>query len=97
MKSKYLVDTTTFELPAIDAEITAFVEKRPVHNADEIFHLAIEHNGVVYRVVTCEEGFSDLQAFNNFMNQHGYTDLAWEWGSHKGYSSYFVNNATLRS
>ncbi|MBS6009691.1 MAG: hypothetical protein KH943_08050 [Haemophilus parahaemolyticus] len=97
MKSKYLVDPTTFELPAIDAEITAFVENQAVKYADEVFHMAIEHNGKVYRVVTCEEGLTDLQDFNNFMNKHGYTDLAWEWGSHKGYSSYFVIKSNLRS
>lgn len=96
MKSKYLIDPTQFELPEIDPLITAFVEKQTTYWADDIFHLAIQHNGVVYRVVICEEGISDLMPFNDFMHDHGYIDLAGNNGSFKGYSSFFVHKSTLR-
>lgn len=95
MKSKYLIDPLTAELPEIDPLITAFVEKQKTYRADDIFHLAISHNNEVYRVVTCEEGLSDLIPFTELMHDHGYVDLAGDNGSYKGYSSYFVHKSTL--
>lgn len=94
MKSKYLIDPETFELPTIDSIITEFVKHRPVYYGDEVFPLAIEHNGVCYRVVICEES-EDLFDFNDLMLKHGYKDLAWEQGAYKGYSSYFVHKSAL--
>lgn len=95
MKSKYLIDPTSFELPEIDPLITAFVKKQKTYWADDIFHLAIQHNGMVYRIVTCEEGLSDLIPFTEFMHDHGYVDLAKDNGAYKGYSSFFVHKADL--
>lgn len=95
MKSKYLVDISTFELPEIDPLITDFVEKQEVYWGDDIFHMAISHNGVVYRVVTCEEGASDFIPFSELMHDHGYTDLAKETGNYKGYSLFFAYTASL--
>ncbi|OOF60831.1 hypothetical protein BH925_04145 [Rodentibacter pneumotropicus] len=97
MKSQYLVDISTFELPEIDSAITAFVENQDTYWADDIYRLAIMHRGIIYRVVTCEEGFSDLIPFTEFMHDYGYIDLAKDRGHFKGYSSLFIHKADLRS
>lgn len=96
MKSKYLVDTATFELPEIDPLITEFVEKQEVGWGDDVFYLGVMHNGVIYRRLMCEEGAHDFIPFKEFMHDHGYTELVGESSSLKGYSMLFVHNSALR-
>lgn len=96
MKSKYLVDLATFELPTVDVEITAFVEKQEVYWGNNFYKIGIMHNGVIYREVLCEEGLSELISFHNFIGDYGYTDLVGDKGHIKNYSSLFVHKSALR-
>ncbi|MFZ7197770.1 hypothetical protein [Avibacterium avium] len=96
MKSKYLVDITTFELPPVDAEITTFIEKQEVYWGDDFYKIGIMHNGVIYREILCEEGLIELISFHNFIGDHGYTDLVGDKGHIKSYSSLFVRNSDIR-
>ncbi|HDL1112637.1 TPA: hypothetical protein PWU90_000797 [Mannheimia haemolytica] len=75
MKSKYLVDTTTFKLPEIDPLITAFVEENPSYWGSTISVAAIKHLGEIYRLIICDEGLTEWMCCINWLNQHGYTDI----------------------
>lgn len=97
MKSQYLVDCSTFELPAIDAEITAYVQAQESYWAETDYRVGIMHNGVIYRLIICDEDLPELIAFTQWIVPQGYTDIVGERGIMNGYSSIFVPNSDLTS
>ena len=89
MKSKYLIDPTTFELPAFDAQITQYVEEKgedPWGSTN--CYIGIYHNGVLYRRLTAE-GLTEWAGCDNFLFSLGLTKIEAE----HGYDSLFEQPA----
>ena len=89
MKSKYLIDPTTFELPAFDAQITQYVEEKgedPWGSTN--CYIGIYHNGVLYRRLTAE-GLTEWVGCDNFLFSLGLNKIE----AKQGYDSLFEQPA----
>ncbi|MGX2949349.1 hypothetical protein ACWIUA_00375 [Ursidibacter sp. B-7004-1] len=88
MKSIYLVELDA--LPEIDKKITAFINRANRYSWGGLpYPVAIEHNGVRYRQVTCE-GLKELQDFDYWIAKKGYRNLLGEGETKAGFFSIFV-------
>lgn len=88
MKSVYLVELDV--LPEIDKKITAFINRTNRHSwGGPPYFVAIEHNGVRYRKITCE-GLNELVDFDYWLAEQGYRNLLANGGPKAGFSSIFV-------
>lgn len=91
MKSKYLIDPTTFQLPAIDARISAFVEEKGENPwGSTNCYIGIIYNGTRYRQLIAE-GLTEWVACDHFLIDLGLKKLE----SAHGYDSLFELPADL--
>ncbi|OOF82509.1 hypothetical protein BKG93_11250 [Rodentibacter ratti] len=89
MKSQYLVDISTFELPEIDAQISQYVEEEGEHPwGSTNFFIGIYFNGSLYRRLTAE-GLTEWVGCDNFLFSLGLTKIE----STRGYDSLFETPA----
>lgn len=94
MKSKYLVDTTTFELPDFDKSLSEYIRLHETYWGSVTYIIGIMHNGVLYRCIICDDGLGEFVGCCEWLNKQGYTNLL-PGKPKNGYDAIFVADCKL--